>query len=149
MEICGRQFTPAIRLTLSLDEARNANGRTTTLRYVRYIAATAAILALAAAGTQAQEKKTLAIVVKGLDNPFFEEINLGCQDWAANNPDSEYECLYTGPASSADEAGQVQLVDDLITRGVAAIAISPSNAPAMANRLREIAPDIPVMTVDA
>lgn len=119
------------------------------MRYVRYIAATAAILALAAAGAQAQEKKTLAIVVKGLDNPFFEQINLGCQDWAANNPDSEYECLYTGPASSADEAGQVQLVDDLITRGVAAIAISPSNAPAMANRLREIAPDIPVMTVDA
>ena len=28
-------------------------------------------------------------------------------------PDSEYECLYTGPASSADEAGEVQIVDDL------------------------------------
>ncbi|HLV82166.1 MAG TPA: sugar ABC transporter substrate-binding protein, partial [Devosia sp.] len=64
---------------------------------------------MAAGGAYAQEKKTLAIVVKGLDNPFFEQINLGCQDWASNNPDSEYECLYTGPASSADEAGQVQL----------------------------------------
>jgi ribose transport system substrate-binding protein len=119
---------------------------------MRYFGAIAVALALAASGTagaQAQEKKTLAIVVKGLDNPFFEQINLGCQDWAAKNPDSEYECLYTGPASSADEAGQVQLVDDLLTRGVAAIAISPSNAPAMANRLREIAPKIPVMTIDA
>lgn len=119
------------------------------MRYVNQLAAAVALLALAAGGTQGQDKKTLAIVVKGLDNPFFEQINLGCQDWAANNPDSEYECLYTGPASSADEAGQVQLVDDLITRGVAAIAISPSNAPAMANRLRDIAPDVPVMTVDA
>ncbi|OJF99852.1 sugar ABC transporter substrate-binding protein [Rhizobium sp. 58] len=100
-------------------------------------------------GAQAQDKKTLAIVVKGLDNPFFEQINLGCQDWAAKNPDSEYECLYTGPASSADEAGQVQLVDDLIAKGISAIAISPSNAAAMANRLKEIAPKIPVMTVDA
>ena len=111
--------------------------------------AAAAALALAAGAAQAQEKKTLAIVVKGLDNPFFEQINLGCQDWQANNPDSEYTCLYTGPASSADEAGAIQIVDDLLTRGVAAIAISPSNAPAMANLLRQRSPSIPIMTVDA
>jgi ribose transport system substrate-binding protein len=109
----------------------------------------ASALALGAGMAQAQDSKTLAIVVKGLDNPFFEQINLGCQKWAADNPDSEYECLYTGPASSADEAGEVQIVDDLITAGVGAIAISPSNAPAMANRLRELAPNIPVMTLDA
>lgn len=108
-----------------------------------------AVIAVMASATAAQEKKTLAIVVKGLDNPFFEQINLGCQEWAANNPDSEYECLYTGPASSADEAGEVQIVDDLLTSGVAAIAISPSNAPAMANRVRAIAPNVPVMTIDA
>ena len=111
--------------------------------------ATAAVAVLAAGAASAQDKKTLAIVVKGLDNPFFEQINLGCQEWMANNPDSEYTCLYTGPASSADEAGEVQIVDDLLTSGVAAIAISPSNAPAMANRVRAIAPDVPVMTVDA
>ncbi|MEO2039203.1 MAG: substrate-binding domain-containing protein, partial [Martelella sp.] len=52
-------------------------------------------------------------------------------------------------SSSSDEDGEVQIVDDLLTRGVAAIAISPSNAPAMANRIREIAPDVPVMTIDA
>ncbi|WP_223814190.1 substrate-binding domain-containing protein [Roseicitreum antarcticum] len=97
----------------------------------------------------AQDANTLAIVVKGLDNPFFEQINLGCQQWMVENPDSQYTCLYTGPASSADEAGAVQIVDDLISAGVAAIAISPSNAPAMANRLRALAPDIPIMTIDA
>ena len=94
----------------------------------------AAVLAISVGSSLAQDKKTLAIVVKGLDNPFFEQINLGCQKWMSENADSEYECLYTGPASSADEAGEVQIVDDLLTRGVAAIAISPSNAPAMANR---------------
>jgi ribose transport system substrate-binding protein len=119
------------------------------MNFSSQLALGAAIATLTFGAAVAQDKQTLAIVVKGLDNPFFEQINLGCQDWAANNSESEYECLYTGPASSADEAGQVQLVDDLITRGVAAIAISPSNAPAMGNRLREIAPDIPVMTVDA
>ena len=118
------------------------------MKHINILAATA-IIALAAGAGFAQDKKVLAIVVKGLDNPFFEQINLGCQEWMANNPDSEYECLYTGPASSADEAGEVQIVDDLLTKGVAAIAISPSNAPAMALRIREIAPTIPVMTIDA
>ena len=111
--------------------------------------AVASLVCLAAGAVDAQEKKTLAIVVKGLDNPFFEQINLGCQKWQAENPDSEYTCLYTGPASSADEAGEVQIVDDLLTKGVAAIAISPSNAPAMANLIRQRAPTIPVMTIDA
>jgi ribose transport system substrate-binding protein len=106
-------------------------------------------MALSAGAGMAQDKKTLAIVVKGLDNPFFEQINLGCQKWMSENTDSEYACLYTGPASSADEAGAVQIVDDLLNSGVAAIAISPSNAPAMANRLRSIAPTVPVMTIDA
>lgn len=109
----------------------------------------ASVLALSVVSAEAQEKKTLAIVVKGLDNPFFEQINLGCQKWMSEHADSEYACLYTGPASSADEAGEVQIVDDLLTKGVAAIAISPSNAPAMANRIKQINPSVPVMTIDA
>jgi hypothetical protein len=43
----------------------------------------------------------------------------------------------------------VQIVDDLLTKGVAAIAISPSNAPLMATLLKRKAPKIPVMTIDA
>jgi ribose transport system substrate-binding protein len=113
------------------------------------LGALASIVALYAAPADAQQKKVLAIVVKGLDNPFFEQINLGCQKWQKENPNSEYTCLYTGPASSADEAGQVQVVDDLLTKGVAAIAISPSNAPAMGNLLKRRNPTIPVMTIDA
>ncbi len=117
---------------------------------LRYLAMTAlSAIAFYAGHAGAADKKTLAIVVKGLDNPFFEQINLGCKKWLSEHPDSEYKCLYTGPASSADEAGEVQIVDDLLTKGVAAIAISPSNAPAMANRIREIAPKVPVMTIDA
>src|SRR5215470_7323733 len=108
----------------------------------------AALVVLAAHPALAQDK-TLAIVVKGLDNPFFEQINLGCQKWNAENKGKGYTCLYTGPASSADEAGEVQIVDDLLTKGVAAIAISPSNAPLMANLLKQRAPKIPVMTIDA
>jgi len=114
------------------------------------LAAGAAAAALVSGATTAQAKDVLAIVVKGLDNPFFEQINLGCQKWMSENADSEYECLYTGPASSADEAGEVQIVEDLFNRpDVKAIAISPSNAPAMGNLIRRVAPSIPVMTIDA
>ncbi len=109
-----------------------------------------AAVAVALAGSAvAQDKKILAVVVKGLDNPFFTVMGQGCADWNAAHADSEYECLYTGPALSSDEAGEVQIVQDLISRGVAGIAISPSNAPAMANMLRAAAPTMPIITVDA
>jgi ribose transport system substrate-binding protein len=102
-----------------------------------------------AVGTASAEDKILAIVVKGLDNPFFEQIHLGCEKANGELKGTGYTCLYTGPASSADEAGEIQIVDDLLTKGVAAIAISPSNAPLMANLLKQRAPKIPIMTIDA
>jgi ribose transport system substrate-binding protein len=109
-----------------------------------------AAIAVALAGSAvAQDKKILAVVVKGLDNPFFTVMGQGCADWNAAHADSEYECLYTGPALSSDEAGEVQIVQDLISKGVAGIAISPSNAPAMANMLKAAAPTMPIITVDA
>jgi ribose transport system substrate-binding protein len=111
------------------------------------VAATA--LALSAGSGLAQDKKTLAVVVKGLDNPFFTVLGNGCAKWNEENADSEYECLYTGPALTSDEAGEVQLVQDLIAQGVAGIAISPSNAPAMASMLRAQNPSMPIMTIDA
>ena len=55
-------------------------------------------------------------MVKGLDNPFFEAINQGCQKWNTENADSEYECFYTGPASTSDEAGEAQIVQDMLSK---------------------------------
>ena len=109
----------------------------------------AALAALLVAAPAMAQKKTLAVVVKGLDNPFFTVLGDGCALWNKENPSSEYTCLYTGPASSADEAGEVQIVEDLINKGVAGIAISPSNAPAMATMLKAKAPKMPIMTIDA
>jgi len=110
----------------------------------------AAAFALAAGSALAQDKKVLAIVVKGLDNPFFEAIHQGCERWNSENPDSEYTCFYTGPASTSDEAGEAQIVQDLLGRSdVVAMAISPSNAPLIANTIRSANPSIPIMTIDA
>jgi len=111
----------------------------------------AAAAALALAGPAvAADKKQLAIVVKGLDNAFFEAIHQGCEKWNSENASSEYTCFYTGPASTSDEAGEAQIVSDLLANAnVAAIAISPSNAPLIANAIKSANPTIPVMTIDA
>ena len=119
------------------------------MRKTLFVLAGAALSVALAGGAVAQDKKILAVVVKGLDNPFFTVMGQGCADWNAAHADSEYECLYTGPALSSDEAGEVQIVQDLISKGVAGIAISPSNAPAMANMLKAAAPTMPIITVDA
>ena len=112
--------------------------------------ATATLFALSAGMGMAQDKKQLVIVVKGLDNPFFEAINQGCQKWNKENPTSEYECFYTGPASTSDEAGEAQIVQDMLSKPTTvAMAISPSNAKLIAQTLKTAAPTIPIMTLDA
>jgi ribose transport system substrate-binding protein len=108
----------------------------------------AAVLAFSAG--QALAKKQLVIVVKGLDNPFFEAINQGCKKWNTENAQSEYECFYTGPASTSDEAGEAQIVQDMLGKAdTVAIAISPSNAKLIAQTLKTSKPTVPVMTIDA
>ena len=61
----------------------------------------AAVALAVAAGPAMAQKKTLAVVVKGLDNPFFTVLGNGCAKWNAENASSEYECLYTGPGKTA------------------------------------------------
>ena len=110
----------------------------------------AAVVLAMSAGSALAQKKQLVIVVKGLDNPFFEAIHQGCEKWNKENADSEYNCFYTGPASTSDEAGEAQIVQDILGKAdTAAIAISPPNAPLIANTIKASNPQIPVMTIDA
>lgn len=95
------------------------------------------------------QKGHLVVVVKGLDNPFFAGVADGCAMWNEENPEAGYDCAFTAPDSSADELGQVELVARLIDAGVAGIAISPSNSPAMARMLRARKPAMPIITIDA
>ncbi len=60
--------------------------------------------AVSSIGSASAADKTLALVVKGLDNPFFDLIRQGCEK--ANTELKGYKCYYTGPASTADEAGE-------------------------------------------
>ncbi|HZP21277.1 MAG TPA: substrate-binding domain-containing protein [Bauldia sp.] len=102
-----------------------------------------------AAGPALADKKQLAIVVKGRDDPAYAVIGEGCARWNADNKDSDYECLYTGPASALDRKGELQIVDDLITTGAAAIAVAPSDPVAMAELLKAKSPAMPILTIES
>ena len=56
----------------------------------------AAALAFSVSPAMAQ-KKQLVIVVKGLDNAFFEAINQGCQKWNSENADFGIRMLLHRP----------------------------------------------------
>ena len=90
---------------------------------------------------------TFALVPKAMNNPFFDLARDGCMQAAADL--EGVDCLYIGP-SEHTEADQIQVVEDLITRRVDGIAVSPSNATAMARALaRARDAGIPVITWDS
>ncbi|WP_366657836.1 sugar-binding protein [Fodinicurvata sp. EGI_FJ10296] len=96
---------------------------------------------------EAQDTYTFALVPKAMNNPFFDLARDGCM--AAQAELDNVECLYIGPGEHT-EAEQVQIVQDLITRQVDGIAVSPSNAPAIARVLeRAQEAGIPTQTWDS
>ncbi len=97
--------------------------------------------------TQEKSGYTFALVPKAMNNPFFDFARDGCMEAAADL--SGVECLYIGP-NEHTEADQIQVVEDLITRRVDGLAVSPSNATAMARALaRAGEAGIPVVTWDS
>ena len=110
-------------------------------------AALMAAVALPGAASAQDESYTFALVPKAMNNPFFDLARDGC--FQADEEMEDVDCEYIGPGEHT-ELEQIQIVQDLISRGVDGIAVSPSNAPAMANAL-EAANEagIPVMTWDA
>ena len=77
-------------------------------------------------------KKVFALVPKGINVPFYNAVESGGKAEAAK---IGAECLYTGSANS-DEAEQVQILRDLITKGVNGIAVARKK-------------NIPVITFDS
>lgn len=92
------------------------------------------------------ESLVFALVPKAMNNPFFDQARDGCKQAGR---ELDVECLYIGPGEHTEQE-QIQIVDDLITRRVDGIAVSPSNAPAMARALRRAGSvGIPVITWDS
>lgn len=82
----------------------------------------AALLAGSAGTAWAQEKPVIATVVKISGIPWFDRMSTGVEAFAAANPD--VEASQSGPAT-ADSAQQLQIIQDLIAKGVDALAVVP------------------------
>ena len=107
----------------------------------------AAVMALTGAANAADY--TFALVPKNVNNPFFDQARDGCKK-AEGELDGKIECLYIGPGEHGGGEEQLQMVNDLVVKGVDGIAVAPSNAAAMASAL-QAAKDagIPVLTWDS
>lgn len=94
-----------------------------------------------------QAEYTFALVPKAMNNPFFDLARDGC--YKAQEELDDVTCEYIGPGEHT-ELEQMQIVQDLITKGIDGIAVAPSNAPAMGKVLKAAAEaGIPVMTWDS
>jgi ribose transport system substrate-binding protein len=92
---------------------------------------------------------TFALVPKNVNNPFFDVARDGCKK-AEEELGGKIECLYIGPGEHGGGEDQLQMVNDLITRQVDGIAVSPSNAAGIVSALVQAkAAGIPVLTWDS
>ena len=80
-------------------------------------------------GTASAGDLVFALVPKAMNNPFFDLARDWCKE--AESEIDGIECLYIGPGEHTEQE-QVQIVQDLISKGVDGIAVASSNAPAMA-----------------
>ncbi len=113
------------------------------------LTAAVALGALTVAATGAQAKFTFALVPKNMNNPFFDQARDGCKKAEAES-NGAFECMYIGPGEHGGGDEQVQIVQDLVAKGVDGIAVAPSNAAAMAVALEAAkAAGIPVLTWDS
>ena len=105
--------------------------------------------AMSVAMSGAQAKYVFALVPKNMNNPFFDQARDGCKKAEAESKGA-FECMYIGPGEHGGGEEQVQILQDLVAKKVDGIAVSPSNAAAVAVAL-QAAKDagIPVLTWDS
>jgi ribose transport system substrate-binding protein len=110
---------------------------------------TIAFGAMSVAMSGAQAKDVFALVPKNMNNPFFDQARDGCKKAEAESKGA-FECMYIGPGEHGGGEEQVQILQDLIAKKVNGIAVSPSNAAAVAVALQAAKQaGIPVLTWDS
>jgi ribose transport system substrate-binding protein len=92
------------------------------------------------------QKKTIGMVFKVLNNAFTPPLQAGCADAAK---DLNVNCIFVGP-TEYNEAQEVQMLQDMMQRGVDGLAVSAANPKAMAHMLQQAKDKgIPVVMFDS
>jgi len=111
--------------------------------FSRLILSTCVVAAVALVGCkpkpgpegQAGERPRVALVMKSLANDFFRTMAEGAREHQAAHPE-QYELIVNGIKNETDLTEQVNLVEQMVARGVDAIVIAPADSKALVPVLR-------------
>lgn len=102
----------------------------------------------AAATPEASGKPVIALIMKSLANEFFKTMEDGAKAHQAENA-SNYELITEGIKDELDVNRQVQLVEQMVARGVDAIVLAPADSKALVAACKRAQDaDIVVVNID-
>lgn len=92
--------------------------------------------------------KEIAVIVKTSNSNFWQNVKKGAMASAKNTP--AYSITFQGPASESAIADQVSMVENAVTRKVAAIVLAPSDPDALIPAIKKAwEARIPVVLIDS
>ncbi len=115
----------------------------------RWIAAAAAAIVLVAPGCSrtGSKKIEIALVTKALDSEFWQRMKSGAEE--AARADSDVKLAILAPAQEINIDQQVSILEDLILKRVAALAVAPAGVSEIVPVLDKAkAAGIPIVIVD-
>ena len=99
-------------------------------------------------GDGGSEKPVVALVMKSLANEFFKTMADGAEKYQADRPE-EFELIVNGIRNETDLTAQVNLVEQMVSRGVDARVIAPADSKALAPALkRAVDAGVTVVNID-
>lgn len=116
------------------------------------IAAIAVVLGTLAFGflrtrPEVDERAVIAVVGKASGGEYWLQVKAGAE---RRGEELGVEVLWQGPPAETDVARQLDLLDNLIQRGVDGIAVAPTDARALGPLVEKaLEHDIPVVTIDS
>lgn len=92
---------------------------------VKTVLILAALVLCSSSNVLASNKKTVALVMKALTNPFFSQMELGAKGYAQQH---QIPLEVFGVERETDIERQISIMEDLIARGYGAIVIAPADS---------------------
>lgn len=103
--------------------------------------------AAAASTPEPAARLTIAVIPKGTTHVFWRSVHAGAMRAAR---ELDVDILWQGPEREDDRAGQIRVVEDMITRHVSAIVLAPLDATALVPVATEATGEgIPVVIFDS
>lgn len=105
------------------------------------------VLTLLVSGCNREHKRVIAVIPKGNSDIFWQSVHAGAVKAAR---ELNVEVAWDGPATETDYGVQLQKVDAMLSRGVDAIALAPSDRTSMVTVVNRAADrKVPVIIFDS